>query len=66
MTQLLPGTFYRNGDEYLSLSEASRRYGLHPFEVYDAIKAGQLEVIEVAGCQAVSVADMDKLKGVQK
>lgn len=62
---VLPGTFYRNEKEYLSVSEASHRAGLHPFDIYDAIKAGELDVIEVAGCQAVPAEQVEKLKGAK-
>ncbi|ERS12328.1 hypothetical protein Q673_01565 [Marinobacter sp. EN3] len=58
--RVLPGSFYRSGKEYLSISEASYRAQAHPFTLYDAIAAEELEVIEVAGCKAISAEDLER------
>lgn len=63
MPKVEPGTFYRNGREYLTISEAARRYGLHPYDLYDAAKDDGLPLVTVAGCKCIAADELEKLQG---
>jgi len=65
MPKVEPGTFYRNGREYLAVSEAAKRLGLHPYDFYDAEKYGGLPLVTVAGCRCIATDDLDKMKGAK-
>ena len=65
MPKVEPGTFYRNGREYLAISEAALRLGLHPCDFYDAAKYDGLPLHTVAGCNCIAVKDLDKMRGAK-
>lgn len=66
MPKVQPGTFYRDGREYVTLSEASRRLGLHPLDFHDAEAYEGLSLHTVAGCKCIAVDDLDQMKGGAK
>ncbi|WP_305966892.1 hypothetical protein [Marinobacter salsuginis] len=55
---LKPGSFLRNGREYLALSEVSRTLNVPAHEVTDAVSLGDLHVERVSGCKVVELAEV--------
>lgn len=55
---LKPGSFLRNGREYLALSEVSRTLNLPAHEITDAVSRGDLHVERVSGCKVVELAEV--------
>ena len=54
------GTFsnYGNGLKYVALSRAPKVAGIPAHEITAAVSDGRLPVHEVAGCKAITLADL--------
>lgn len=69
MPKVQPGTFTRNGREYMAVSNIPHLTALTASEVADAIAADVVRVQVFSGCKVLSLADVFKLvnmKGGEK
>lgn len=57
-TQVRPGWFFRNGRQYLAVSEVPRAMNIPAHQITDAISLGHLRIERVAGCKAIELAEM--------
>ncbi|MBY5961717.1 hypothetical protein [Marinobacter nauticus] len=53
-----PGWFFRNGRQYLAVSEVPRAMDLPAHQITDAIARGELRIERVSGCKVVELAEM--------
>ena len=53
-----PGWFFRNGRQYLALSEVPRAMNLPAHQITDAVSLGELRIERHAGCKVVELAEM--------
>ena len=53
-----PGWFFRNGRQYLAVSEVPRALNVPAHQISDAIALGHIRIERVSGCKAVELAEM--------
>lgn len=53
-----PGYFFRNGDQYLALSQVPQALNCTSSEVTDAVSRGDLQITMISGCKAVKVGEL--------
>lgn len=53
-----PGWLFRNNHQFLAFSQVPREMNMTASEVTDAVSRGDLEIVRIADCKAVALADL--------
>lgn len=61
-----PGWFFRNGRQFLAVSEVPRLLSLPTHQVTDAISLGKLRIERVSGCKVVELAELLRYVDLQE